>query len=139
RRRNSDRPPPSASLTNSLTPSSGVGLLASPLAAGNPGRAARGSVVPRKVACRPAARGAGGDVSFAVQGHQFAHTGGAAWSLPLSNREQEWTPRHATLLCSLPVAVLRRLRLELGSRYFGFGLFVLGVVAVFGIAERRWG
>src|SRR5262249_45787524 len=27
---------------------------------------------------------------------------GAAWSLPLSNREREWTPRRAMLLCSPP-------------------------------------
>jgi hypothetical protein len=27
---------------------------------------------------------------------------GAAWSLPLSNPEREWTPRRATLLCSPP-------------------------------------
>src|SRR5262245_17950780 len=42
------------------------------------------------------------DISLRVQGHQLAHRGGAAWSLPLSNREREWTPRHATLLCSPP-------------------------------------
>src|SRR5262249_9153665 len=47
----------SAYFTNSLRPPTGLGLLASPRAAGNPGRAARGSVVPRKMACRPAARG----------------------------------------------------------------------------------
>jgi hypothetical protein len=47
----------SAYFTNSLTPPTGLGLVASPCAAGNPGRAARGSVVPRKMACRPAARG----------------------------------------------------------------------------------
>src|SRR5262245_53684910 len=50
------------------------------------------------MACRPA----GGRRGFllAVQGHQLAHRGGAAWSLPLSNREREWTPRRSTLLCS---------------------------------------
>jgi len=40
-----------------LTPPTDLGLLASPRAAGNPGRAARGSVASRKMACRPAARG----------------------------------------------------------------------------------
>jgi hypothetical protein len=37
-----------------------------------------------------------------VQGHQLAQRGGAAPLLPLSNREQEWTPRPATLLYSPP-------------------------------------
>src|SRR5262249_18602314 len=61
--------------TNSLTPPSGLGLLAS-LRGGVPsGRAARGSVAPRKMACRPAA--GVGDI-IAVQGHQLAHRGGAA-------------------------------------------------------------
>jgi hypothetical protein len=31
----------------------------------------------------------GGTYFIAVQGHQLAHRGGAAWSLPLSNRERE--------------------------------------------------
>src|SRR5215471_1501558 len=70
------------------------------------GRAARGPVAPRKMACRPAA----GAIS-AVQGHQRAHRGGAAWSLPLSiggeNGRQVARPRFAFL----PVAVLRSLRL----------------------------
>jgi hypothetical protein len=38
---------------------------------------------------------------IAVQGHQLAHRGGAAWSLPLSKRGREWTPnQHAALLGS---------------------------------------
>src|SRR5262249_20459444 len=45
-----------AYFTNSLTPPARVGLLAS-LRGGVPGRAARGSVAPRKMACRPAAGG----------------------------------------------------------------------------------
>jgi hypothetical protein len=48
-------------------------------AAGFSGRAARGSVVPRKMACHPAARA--GSLSM-VQGHRLALEG-AAWSLPL--------------------------------------------------------
>src|SRR6266516_3130786 len=58
--------------TNSLTPTSGLGLLASP----------RGQVFPlpeRWPAVLP--RG----FALAVQGHQLAHRRGAAWSLPLSN------------------------------------------------------
>jgi hypothetical protein len=48
------RPSMSAYFTNSLTPPTGLGLLASPLAGGVlPGRAARGSVAPRKMACPP--------------------------------------------------------------------------------------
>src|SRR5215510_13564745 len=42
--------------TNSLTPPARLGLLASPCG-WFPGRAARGSVAPRKVVCRPAAGG----------------------------------------------------------------------------------
>jgi hypothetical protein len=38
-----------------------------------------------------------------------------------------------------PVVVLRRLHLELGLRYFGFGLFALGVVAALGIAPTNLG
>src|SRR5262249_396634 len=43
-----------------------------------------------------------GDISLPVQGHQLAHRGGAAWSLPLSNRERNapvltWT---RTISCS---------------------------------------
>jgi hypothetical protein len=41
-------------------------------------------------------------IRIPVQGHQLAHKGGAAWSLPLPNRVEEWTPRRATLLCSPP-------------------------------------
>src|SRR5262249_15738273 len=76
----------SAYFTSSLTAPRSLGLLAS-LRGGVsfPGRAARGPVAPRKMACRPAA---GNVVNFAVQGHQLAHRGRPAWSLPLSNRNQ---------------------------------------------------
>jgi ABC transporter substrate binding protein len=40
-------------------------------------------------------------IRILVQGHQLAHRGGAAWSLPFPNREGEWTPnQHAALLGS---------------------------------------
>jgi len=58
-----------------LTAPNRLGLLGA-LARGRdlPGRAARGSVAPRKMACRlPRGRS-----QLAVQGHQLAHRGGAA-------------------------------------------------------------
>jgi len=110
----------SAYFTNSLTPPTGLGLLASLRDGAFPGRAARGPVAPRKMACRPAS---GNVVNFAVQGHQLAHRGGAAWSLPLliggGNGRQVARPRFALL----PVAVLRSLRLGGGSRHFWLGVF----------------
>ena len=48
------------------------------------GRAARGSVSPRKVACRQAA--AGRELMKAVQGHQLALEGGSNRAAPLSAR-----------------------------------------------------
>jgi hypothetical protein len=50
----------SAYFTNSLTPPSGLGLLVAPAGGFSFGRAARGSVAPRKMACRPTA----GDISL---------------------------------------------------------------------------
>src|SRR6516162_2458902 len=44
----------SAYFTNSLTPPTGLGLLAWPRGGYHLDRAARGSVAPRKMACRPA-------------------------------------------------------------------------------------
>jgi len=79
-----------------------------------PGRAARGPVAPRKMACRPAA----GVNATAVQGHQLAHRGGAAWSLPLSKREREWTPRRATSLCSPSCRCSAQSRLGRGIETF---------------------
>src|SRR5262249_53280049 len=64
-----------------------------------------------------------GGTCVTVQGHQLAHREGVAWSLPLSNREREWTPRRATLLCSPPCRFLRTRRLDFGLPNFGFGLF----------------
>src|SRR5262245_38669679 len=70
----------SAYFTSSLTAPRSLGLLAS-LRGGVsfPGRAARGPVAPRKMACRPAA----GKASIRGSRHQLAHRGGAARSLPL--------------------------------------------------------
>jgi hypothetical protein len=69
----------SAYFTNSLTPPTRLGLLGVAPRRGFLGRAARGSVAPRKMACRPLR----GKAFSTVQGHQLAHRGGAAWSLPL--------------------------------------------------------
>ena len=91
--------------------------------------AARGPVAPRKMACRPAA----GMVNFAVQGHQLAHRGGAAWSLPLSNRKRDMDAktRDLALLAFLSVfcaGVAWILdHLILGSVFFGLGVAALGI------------
>src|SRR5262249_8257195 len=61
-------------------------------AAASLGRAARGSVAPRKMACRAAA----GGVSFAVQGHRRALEGQPS-RCPCLNGERKWRPRRATL------------------------------------------
>jgi hypothetical protein len=111
----------SAYFTNSLTPPTGLGLLASLRGGVSFGRAARGSVAPRKMACRPLAgeRISGSRPSTRAQG--------AAWSLPLSSREQARgsNGRQDAQPCFAcrPVALLRRRRLDLGSFYFGLGLF----------------
>jgi hypothetical protein len=100
-----------------------------------PGRAARGSVAPRKVACRPIA----GDIFIAVQGHQLAHRGGAAWSLPLSNRgaRMDDKTRNLVLLAALSLfcAVVAWI-----SGYFGLGcvFIALGGVAALEIAWDHW-
>src|SRR5262249_24917873 len=65
------------------------------------------------MACRPAA-----GEHCTVQGHQLAHTGGAAWLLPLSNWERQWTPRGATLFY-LPVC-RSSAQVSLGSRIILF-------------------
>src|SRR5262245_61884459 len=107
----------SAYFTNSLTPPTALGLLASPHG-GSPrsgsawlGRSQKDGLPSRR-----------GEHS-AVQGHQLAHTGRAAWSLPLSigdgNGHQDTRPCFA----HLPVALLRGRRLDFGLPDFGFGLF----------------
>src|SRR5262249_18810492 len=109
----------SAYFTNSLTPPSGFGLLASPRGGDHLGRAARGPVALRKMACRSAPR-AGTVIS--VQGQRLAHRGGAAWSLPLQIGEMDAKTRRPCF-AHLPVALLRRRRLDFGLPDFGFGLF----------------
>src|SRR5215472_10094602 len=108
----------SAYFTNSLTPPTGLGLLASP----------RGRQIPvgQRVARSFLERWPADlsrDISLPVQGHQLAHRGGAAWSLPLliggGNGRQVARPCFALL----PVAVLRSLRLCGGSRHFWLGIF----------------
>src|SRR5262245_25166043 len=74
-----------------------LGLRCSCLAAGFfLGRAARGSIAPRKMACRPAAGGYA--KSMTAQGHQLA-LGRCSLVAPPSDRKREWTPRRATSLC----------------------------------------
>ena len=86
----------SAYFTDSLTPPTGLGLLVSPAAGPFPA----GQRVARSLPERwPAVLPRGKRIS--VQGHRLALRG-AAWSLPLSNRKREWTPRRGTLLCSPP-------------------------------------
>jgi hypothetical protein len=110
----------SAYFTNSLTPPSGVGLLASPLAAGNSqsGSAWLGperwpTVLPR--------------------GRRFTHGSrpstrareGAAWSLPLLGGGKFGNGCQINTrpcLANRPVAPLRNRRLDSGSRRFWLGL-----------------
>src|SRR5215471_13361883 len=66
--------------TNSLTPPSGLGLLASPRGGFRVGRRVARSLPERWPAVLPPAR------NSTVQGHQLAHNGGAARSLPLPRR-----------------------------------------------------
>jgi hypothetical protein len=72
--------------TNSLTPPTGLGLLASPRGGFSFGRAACGSVAPRKMACRSAAGGSACSRRFKAINSRTEE--GAARSLPLSNREE---------------------------------------------------
>src|SRR5215471_12212835 len=68
----------SAYFTNSLTPPTGLGLLASPRGRQIPvGQRVARSFLERWPADLPR------DISLPVQGHQLARRGGAAWSLPL--------------------------------------------------------
>jgi hypothetical protein len=84
-----------------------------------PGRAALGSVVLRKMACRPAA---GETFAFAVQGHRLAlegQSGRCPFLIRSGNGRQDAQPCFARRL----VILLHRRRLDLGLRYFGFSLF----------------
>jgi hypothetical protein len=118
-----------------LTPPSSLGLLASPRAAGNsrPGSAWLGrSQKDGLLSCR-----AGGDISFAVQGHRLAQEGQPGrcpFLIEDGNGRQDARPCFA----SRPVIHLHRRRLDLGLRYFGFGLFCARGVAAIGLAENHW-
>jgi hypothetical protein len=82
------------------------------------GRAARGSVALRKMACRSAAR----ECAFAVQGHRLALEGQPSrcpFLIRTGNGRQDARPYFARR----PVAVLRNFRLGGGSRCFWLSLF----------------
>jgi hypothetical protein len=108
--------------TNSLTLPTGLGLLASPRGGFSFGRAACGSVAPRKMACRSAAGGGAFSRRFKAINSR-TEEGGSAGRCPFliggGNGRQDARPRSA----HRPVALLHRRRLDLGLRYFGFGLF----------------
>src|SRR5215813_7860809 len=121
RRRNSDRPPPSASLTNSLTPATGLGLLLA-----LPPRQASPSVgqrVARSLPERwPAVLSRGNAHSQRFKAIDSRTEEGAALVAAPSN----WgNGRQDARPCSAhcPVALLRRRRLDFGLPNFGFGLF----------------
>jgi hypothetical protein len=118
-----------------LTPPTGLGLLASPRAAGNPGRVARGSVAPRKMACRPAARGE----TFHSRFKPSTCARGAAWSLPLSNRGagMDAKTRDLALLAALSF-ICTGVAWIWGYVILGSVFFALGGVAAIGLAENHW-
>src|SRR5262249_189495 len=110
----------SAYFTNSLTPPIGLGLLASPRGGDHLDRAARGSVAPRKMACRPAA--GDGTARFKAinsRTEERGSSGRCPFLIGSRNGRQVARPRFALL----PVAVLRSLRLGGGSRHFWLGVF----------------
>src|SRR5262249_27795173 len=79
-----------------LTAPTGLGLLGCSRRAPF-GRAARGSVAPRKMACRLAREGKHSQRFKAIN----SRTGeGQPDRCPFLKRGQEWTPKRATLLCS---------------------------------------
>ena len=57
-----------------------------------------------------------------VQGHD-SRLEGQPWSLPLSNRSEIGRRDARPCFDRRPVALLRRLRVDFGVRYLGFGLF----------------
>jgi hypothetical protein len=74
-------------------------------------------------------------VFSSVQGHHLAHRGGAAWSLPLSNRKRDMDAKTRVLallitlllFCAGVVAWILD-HLMLGSVFFALGLAALGIV-----------
>src|SRR5262245_8018204 len=123
RRRNSDRPPPSASLTNSLTPATGLGLLLA-----LPPRQASPSVGQRVARSLPErwpavlSRGNAHSQRFKAIDSR-TEEGGSPSRCPFlirgGNGRQDARPCSA----HCPVALLRRRRLDFGLPNFGFGLF----------------
>ena len=83
-----------------------------------PGRAARGSVVPRKMACRTCRGGS----HSAVQGHRLALEGQPN-RCPFLIRSGKGRQDARPCFAHRPFALLRRRRLDFGLPYFGFGLF----------------
>jgi hypothetical protein len=98
------------------------------------GRAARGSVAPRKMACRPAA----GSVRMHCGSRPSTRAEGAAWSLPLCNRE--WTPTEPATLSSSPPcrSFAHSSRGLVATLFWGAVFFALGVGAVLGAALMHW-
>jgi hypothetical protein len=126
----------SAYFTNSLTPPTGLGLLAAARGGFFPGRAARGSVAPRKMACRPAA---GGVVSGSRPSARARGQPGRCPFLVENKREaaMDAKTRNLTLLAGLSLFCAGVAWISdhfvLGSVFFAFG-----AVAAYAIAERHW-
>src|SRR5262249_41933833 len=71
------------------------------------------------------------------KGFTLSNSSGAAWSLPLSNRGRERTPRRAALLCSPPRRSFALPGLWI-TLFSARSFFTFGVVGIFGAAERHW-
>src|SRR6516165_1965792 len=102
-------------------------------AAANLGRAARGSVAPRKMACRAAA-----GRRFIRGSRSSTRARGAAWSLPLSNRgaEMDAKTRDLALLTALSLSCAG-VAWILDYLVFGLVFFALGVAAGLEIAREQ--
>jgi len=98
------------------------------------GRAARGSVAPRKMACRPAAGGR----MRRFKAINSRTEEGAAWSLPLSNRERDMDAktRDLALLAALSL-FCAGVAWILDHLVFGSVFFALAVAAALGIAWEQ--
>jgi hypothetical protein len=100
-----------------LTALTGLGLLGIAPRRSFSGRAARGSVAPRKMACRPLA----GKARKAVQGHRLAQRG-AACRCPFLIGSGNGRQDAQSYFARRSVALLRWCRLDLGL--FCFGLYL---------------
>ena len=109
----------SAYFTNSLTAPACLGLLAWPHGRDHLDRAARGSVAPRKMACRPVAGDGLNSRSKAIDLREGGQPGRCPFPIGSGNGRQD----ARCCFARRPIALLRRLRLKLWSLYFGFGLF----------------